>query len=171
MLFYMTLLVAGLFAALFLVWVFKLIRNLVGRVKIARHGGPQHGPTHHLEDPMMRRTIIDTPTPWGSKDHSTPSNLARTHPALPSQQSWEWSTEKTTSFGHRPDHEYDDPPDPGLRYRSQHGRPMPVENQTDHTGPPNGDNSRARVAKKAKVTRKTARNKRGFKRADKPWGW
>ncbi len=143
MLFYTSLFIASLLAALVILWAYHAIAD-VGQAlfKSMLPGAKNNGPTRHLGTHTMRPTINGTPTPWGWKSHDTPENMAKTHAAKPASMrdnpyvASGASQPKLTSSGwvHREE-------------RSELG------------------------GKAYKVTRKVSATAEGFKTADRPWGW
>ena len=141
MLFYTSLMIASLFAALVLLWAFHLIRNASQAVLKSMTPDSIKGPTGHLGTVGKSKRKSGPIAPWGWKNHNTPQNMAKTHAAKPLMRDNPYAVKKTDS-SHLPQ--------AGWVHR---------EDKSEL-----GGNS-------YKVSRKVNDMAAGFKTADRPWGW
>jgi hypothetical protein len=91
MLFYTALLIASLILVLALLWLYRMVVEAAQNV--CRTGLPnmKQASTAHLNEIRCGRNLKGASKAWGRKPHSTPANLARTHPAKPGKTApWGW---------------------------------------------------------------------------------
>ena len=141
MLFYTSLFIASLFAALVLLWAYHKISDASEAVLKAMTSDTKKGPTGHLGPVGKRKGRSGPKAPWGWKSHDTPANMAKKHAARPLMRDNPYAVKKTDS-SHLPQ--------AGWVHREDK--------------PELGGNS-------YKVSRKVNDMAAGFKTADRPWGW
>ena len=145
MLFYTSLFIASLFAALVILWAYHAIADASQAVLKSMMPSTKSGPTSHLGTQGKRLRKSGPQTPWGWKSHDTPENMAKTHAAKPLMR----------------DNPY---------ANSDSGK-----SQISKAGPKTGwvhREERSELGGNAyKVSRKVSATAAGFKTADRPWGW
>lgn len=141
MLFYTSLFLASLFAALVILWAYHAIADASQAVLKSMLPSSIKGPTSHLGTPGKRKGKNGPPAPWGWKSHDTPKNMAKTHAAKPLMRKNPY-----VASGADQSHK----PEAGWLHR---------ENMTELGG------------SAYKVSRKVSATAAGFKTADRPWGW
>jgi hypothetical protein len=142
MLFYTSLFIASLFAALVVHWVYHAIADAGQALFKNMLPGTKTGPTSHLGTKKMRTTTNGTPTPWGWKSHDTPANMAKTYAAKPASM----RQNPYTTSGSDP-------------------------TQRSNAGWVHREEKSELGGKAYKVTRKVSATAAGFKTASRPWGW
>jgi hypothetical protein len=91
MLFYTALFITSLILVVFLLSFFRMV--VEAAQNICRTGLPnvKLTPTAHLNEMRYGKNSKGASKAWGRKPHSTPANLARTHPAKPGKTApWGW---------------------------------------------------------------------------------
>lgn len=135
MFFYTSLFIASLIAALVILWAYHALLR-------AMHPSAKKGPTRHLSARPMAATINGTRTPWGWKNHDTPTHQARTHAAMP-------TSEQLDEF-----------------IEAEPDKPATLGRTWVHR------EERSELGGKAyKVTRQVSATAEGLKDDDRPWGW
>ena len=142
MLFYTSLFIASIFAALVILWAYHAIADAGSAIMKTMLPSAKKGPTSHLSAQSAQPSYSGAPTPWGWKSHETPTNLAKTHGVKPANSA-------------------------GIQY-SKPKNPKPSRPGTGWVE----REERSELGGKAyKVTRKNVAMAEGFKSADRPWGW
>lgn len=90
MLFYTTLLVTSFLLTLVILGLKNMIVFIARKaVKLGKRDA-YVGPTAHLDQKTLGRNLKATSSAWGTQPHATPTNLAKTHPAVPGNTPWGW---------------------------------------------------------------------------------
>lgn len=84
-LFYTTLFIASLILLSVLLWLFNLMFVLYQSMSRSRIQNTKQNPADHLSEKEYGKNSKRKSRVWGRKPHSTPANLARTHPAKPDE--------------------------------------------------------------------------------------
>lgn len=162
MFFYISLLVGSVVAAVGLLYLVHALKRLGSAAYTTMLPSAKDRRTGHLENTKFSHNN-KMQTPWGWRGHASPAGVARTHPAIPSDNntSWEWKTkdnktnnksqvEKSTGLDGFLASEAAPKPTVGWPYR---------EDKLDVAG------SAYKVTRKAKPARTNLRDN------GKPWGW
>jgi hypothetical protein len=172
MFFYTFLFIASVIAALVILRLYHAVVSVGKDVCSAILPSAKDSPTNHLEGVRLQTTINDTPTPWGWKEHSTPSNLARTHPARPSERApWGWPGNKNEIREHHPGDISSH--GTGIHAHANHNNPSPPKEELKKpvVGWPHREEKLEFAGKAYKITRKAKAKKTDFSSSGKPWGW
>jgi len=172
MFFYTFLFIASVIVALVILRLYNAIVGVGRDVYEAILPSSKDSPTDHLEGVKLNTTINDTPTPWGWKSHSTPSNLARTHPARPSEQTpWGWPGNKNEIREHHPGDASSN--GSGIDAYVNRDNPPPPEEELKKpvVGWPYREEKFEFAGKAYKITRKAKTKKANLSSSGKPWGW
>lgn len=91
MLFYTALFLTSFILILVLLWFYRMIVAMTQSVFRTRLPNAKLPPTAHLNEIGYGRNSKHASKAWGRKPHSTPANVARTHPAKPGKPApWGW---------------------------------------------------------------------------------
>ncbi len=162
MFFYISLLVGSIVGAVILLYFVHAIVNLGRSAYKTMVPSAKNNRTSHLENTRFTANINKAQTPWGWSGHSSPASVARTHPAMPSDDTaWDWKgkdnktsnknqVEKTTGLDGFLASQEAPKPTVGWPYR---------EEKLDVAG------NAYKVTRKAKPAKTNLRDK------GKPWGW
>ena len=158
MFFYTALFVASLIAAFIIIWLYRSIADAGKAVYQAMLPSSRHAATSHLESLTVRTSVNETPTPWGWKSHETPTNLAKTHAALPTEKSpWGWKGNPRGVSEHRP--------------RNGQTASQPASRKNQNVGWPYREEKSEIGGKAYKVSRTVRLKKTNLANTNKPWGW
>jgi hypothetical protein len=106
-------------------------------------------------------------SPWGTKSHQTPRNLAQTHAAKPIEQTpWAWRGHKQHQVRKQRTH--------NARHSSLNDAPSadPASIRSQNVGWPYREDMMKTGGKGYKITRKVPPPKKtNLKTLNKPWGW
>lgn len=103
MLFYTMLFVTGLVLILVVHWACRMVASLVHKTHRHRINHAKQNPTAHLNEERYGKNTNLASQAWGRKPHSTPANLARTHPAQPTEPApWKWPGNENEMRAHHP---------------------------------------------------------------------
>ena len=171
MLFYVALLLTSLILTLLILWFYKLIVFVARKVLGSSLPAEEFGPTVHLNQNIPGENLQLASKPLGRQEHSTPANLARTHPA---------KTDNTTPWGW-PGNDHD--------IREQHTKGVPTNGGTlnsylvrsgyhhqvtgnwkEDIGPASRDERPGLTGKAYQPSRGTLPDYKS-NISDKPWGW
>jgi hypothetical protein len=83
MFFYTSLFIVSIFVALIVLWLYHSIADVGQTLLKSILPDKKKGPTSHLSARIMSKTINETQTPWGWRNHETPAKRARAHAATP----------------------------------------------------------------------------------------
>jgi hypothetical protein len=159
MLFYTSLLVACLVGAVVIIWLYRKVAYNAGSVYKTVHPIFQPDPADNVADGALRTSAG---APWGVKDHATPSNLAKTHAAKPTEQKpwgWKGSGEQAVREQHPHHGSYTVP----AHASANSGKPG--------AGWPYREEKQEFAGKAYKVTRKAKPSTTKLGADGKPWGW
>lgn len=163
MLFYTSLLVACLVGAVVIVWLYRRIAYDAGSVYKTVHPIFQPDPADHVADGASRTAAVGTDTPWGWNNHATPSNLAKTHAAKPTEQKpWGWKGREQAVREQHPHH--------GSYTAPAHANANPNPGKPG-AGWPYREEKQEFAGKAYKVTRKAKPSTTKLGADGKPWGW
>jgi hypothetical protein len=172
MFFYALLFLASVVVALVILRMYNLIVSIGKTVYTAFLPSTKNGITNHLEGVPLTTTINETRTPWGWKDHSTPSTLARTHPATAEKQApWGWPGNTKEIRGHKPVNQSSDGADLNSYLKHQRAKTQSGAEKKPTVGWPYREEKFEFAGKDYKVTRKVKPKKTNLSTTGKPWGW
>ena len=101
MLFYTTLFVASLISIFVLLWFFRLMASVTRKIHGTSLPHAKLGSTAHLNKKRYGKNSRGASKAWGKKPHSSPANLARTHPAK-ADRSASWPGNEHEIRGYHP---------------------------------------------------------------------
>ena len=172
MFFYALLFLASVVAALVILRLYNSIVSIGKTIYTAFLPSTKDRITDHLEDVPLLTTINETRTPWGWKNHSTPSTLARTHPAQADKQTpWGWPGNAKKIREHKPANQSSDRPDLNTYLKHQRANSQVVAEKKSTVGWPYREETFEFAGKDYKVTRKVKPKKTNLSTTGKPWGW
>lgn len=158
MFFYITLLVGSVIGAVLLLYFVQAIMSLGKSAYSSLLPSAKHNRTSHLENTRFTENN-KTQTPWGWTGHSSPANVAKTHPAMPADNtSFGWKG-KSNDKGKVAEAK-------GLDgFIASKTAPKPA------VGWPYREEKLDVAGSAYKVTRKAKPAKTNLKDNGKPWGW
>jgi hypothetical protein len=172
MFFYTLLFLASVAAALVILRLYNSIVSIGKTVYTAFLPSSKDGVTDHLEGVTLNTTINETRTPWGWKNHSTPSTLARTHPAEADKQTpWGWPGNEKKIREHKPANQTSDHADLNSYLKHQRAKSQVVAEKKPTVGWPYREETFEFAGKDYKVTHKVKPKKTNLSTTGKPWGW
>ncbi len=154
MLFYTSLFVASLVAALVLFWIYNVVVDSGRAVNRALHSNSKSKHTDELEREINHTAGVDVPSVWGQGDHSNPSQAARTAAIAPSHTvPWGWPN-----------------------YNQRQSEPAQQHNVSGQqkalpTGWPSRVDRPELAGTKYKVSRKSKNQDPSLSVKNKQWGW
>jgi len=171
MLFYSTILIVSLIVAVVILWFYRTTKDTSKAVyNTIKPPAVDHSPTNHLKETTAPMAVTDTPTPWGTKSHHTPRNLAQTHAAKPIEQApWAWQGHKRHQVREQRTH--------NARHSSLNDAPSadPASIRSQNVGWPYREDMMKTGGKGYKITRKVPLPKKtnltNLSTLSKPWGW
>lgn len=173
MFFYALLFLASVAAALVILHVYGMIASIGKTVYTAILPSTKDGSNNHLEGVPLNTTINKTRTPWGWKEHATPSSLARTHPAEAGKQTpWGWPGSEKKIREHKSVNQSSDHADLNsyLKYKKDKVHAVTEKNPT--VGWPYREEKLGFAGNEYKVTTgKTKLKRTNLSTTAKPWGW
>lgn len=172
MFFYTFLLIGCVIAALVILQLYNAVVSVGKTVYTAILPSSKDGITNHVEEVIINTTINETRTPWGWKDHSTPSTLARTHPAPTDEQTpWGWPGNGNKIRERTPAKQPSSGADLNAYISSKRAQPKPEEKQQPTVGWPYREEKFEFAGKDYKVTHKVKPKRTNLETTGKPWGW
>jgi len=161
MFFYISLLVGSVVAAVILLYLVHAIMNLGRAARRSFLPSAKDKRTSHLENTKFSEHS-KMQTPWGWKGHASPAGVARTHPAVPSNDSsWEWKGKAKKTTGNT----RNDKPAGLDGFIESETAPRPT------VGWPYREDKMDVAGSAYKVTRKAKPAKTNLRDNGKPWGW
>lgn len=172
MLFYISLFIASVIAAIVILYVYNAIvdigkevyRSFLPSAKRKSKGEV----TNHVSEPSYSSRINETPTPWGWQSHSTPATSARTHPAPPVENTpwgWKGKNEGRTDSGNESSSGLD-----GYLNKTSYGS-EPVATPKPTVGWPYREEKSEMAGKAYKIKRTVSPRRTNLKETGTPWGW
>ena len=172
MFFYALLFIASVIVALVILKLYNSIVSVGKTVYTAFLPSSKDGITDHFEGVPLTTTINETRTPWGWKDHSTPSTLTQTHPAATEKQTpWGWPGNAKEILERKPADQSSDHADLNSYLKLQRAKAQAVKEKKPSVGWPYREEKFEFAGKDHQVTRKVKPKKTNLKTSGKPWGW
>ena len=172
MFFYALLFIASVVVALVILQLYHSVVSIGKTIYTAFLPSTKDVITDHLEGVQLNTTINETRTPWGWKSHSTPSTLARTHPAEAKKQApWGWPGNTKEIREHKPVNQSSDGTDLNSYLKQQRAKAQSVAEKKPTVGWPYREEKFEFSGKDYKVTRKVKPKKTNLSTTGKPWGW
>lgn len=161
MFFYISLLVGSIVGAVVLLYFVHAIANLSRAAYKTLLPSTKDRRTGHLENTRFTQNN-KTQTPWGWRGHSSPAGVARTHPAVPTEQqdTWNWKNKNSKTND-----------------KVQAEKPTGLDGFLTSTAPkpavgwPYREEKQDVAGNAYKVTRKAKPAKTNSRDNGKPWGW
>jgi hypothetical protein len=172
MFFYISLFVACVIIALVILYLYNSVAGVGKLIHRTLLPISKNNLTAHLEDKKLATTINDTPTPWGWESHSTPENVAQTHPAAPSgQRPWGWPGNHHATYDHRSTNGTGNASGSGIFHAHNGSASTPEATESPTVGWPYREEKFEFAGKAYKVTRKAKLKRTDLSTTSKPWGW
>jgi hypothetical protein len=172
MFFYALLFLASIAAALVILQLYNSIASIGRTVYTAILPSTKDGVSDHLKGVPLNTTINKTRTPWGWKEHATPSSLAGAHPAEAGKQTpWGWPGNEKEIREHKPANQSSDRADLNSYLKYQSAKSQTVAEKKPSVGWPYLEDKLELAGNEYKVTPKTKLKRTNLSTTSKPWGW